>query len=701
MPGECSNCGGVVPEPENPSQEEMRLSKSLAPFKAEVSKLNSDASKLPAPTIPVTVSQMVGIVGDSGVWEAVDDLDEVIAEISKLDLGDKGVVGKELRRLVAASIRVAERLEDAAAKIARFLPEDAGESVRDLGIEFALGGVRKAHLLIEVLADAGVSRKQELMARYEELEEQLDVDRIGVVMDSIMEVHDDLDQRISLLVGLGGSFSTDYGMLDIPAVFGAFRSFDEPLSEMAQRGRRYFGHLLENQAPADFNAWEVSLLVAGSRIAVLDSPLVGHVTASEMFSVIKRAEAANHAQTSALIQEFMDEGEVLLEGSLNLEDSLKGLFKAEADGDVEDRTYLRVILGNYQQIVETAFRECGWLAYRLLQVVDGDEPSIGSVSPEVGSLVSHLKGKSDHELARHLVSGVDVDLRNAVAHSRYKWNAESETVKDTRTKKTWEIDKVGERVQAVAGLVAGSLAGIELPFADGLLEDPDPNWPLPGESPDLTKMLARMLFKAAGATVVSVDRSGTIEVAEGEADLDVSKLVGPTLSTFNLMDGATSMAVTAPDGSSLLEVSADALQALTGLEGSVGSLAVPIPFLDHIERTGGKAEPALRDTLAIQTRLLVSMMAEDLLERDPTDPDFWPLVELQAKRIEFVTSQARQRRGASSKRNMKVISRLERLHKTVAGAVATHDPDAFRRIGHQAAGLLDWAADQEIRWPPI
>lgn len=565
----------------------------------------------------------------------------------------------------------------------------------------------KAKVIVAVLAVPGAVRKRELAGEYSALEERLDVDRIGETMEPLMEIHDDLDQRISLLVGSEGSFSTDYGMVDMPSIFGAFRERQEPLSTMADQGRAYFAHLLERIDPrpktesGDSDAWAVSLLVAGARIASLDSPLAGHRVASAMFLAIEKAIRVDAETTSALLQDFLDKGEVLFEGSLNSEDALKGLFKAEADGDAEDRTYLRVILGNYQQIVETAYRECGWLTYRLMQVHDGEQPQVNSDSPTTGSLVSHLKGKSGHELARNFLSAIDVDLRNAVGHSRYSWDNRHEIVKDTRTGRTWTLDDVSSRVQSVADLVAGGLAGIDCAYAVGLLEDPEPNWPLPGESPDLTKMLARMLFRAAGATVLAVHRDGTIEISEKEAKVEAARLVGPTLSVFGLMDSASTMKVVSSGETPVLEISADSLRAATDLDGLVGPLGVPIPFLDHIERSGGKAEAALRETLAIQIRLLVTMMVEDLLNRNLDDPEYWSLVAAQAKRIEYVVNQAKQRNGASSKRNLQVISKLERLLNSVRRASATHDPEALRRIGNQSAGLLRWATDQDVRWPPI
>ena len=107
---------------------------------------------------------------------------------------------------------------------------------------------------------------------------------------------------------------------------------------------------------------------------------------------------------------------------------------------------VKVTMDAYKDLSETAFRTFGGLIVQL-----GSDQAARSLTcqrlptADPWRARNRVGSQSRSWSASQLADGCDPALRNACAHSQYRWDKDSQTVHDMRSDQRWTLEEVQER----------------------------------------------------------------------------------------------------------------------------------------------------------------------------------------------------------------------------------------------------------------
>lgn len=691
-PGPCPKCGTEVPPPDVPSAEEQNIAKAIGRFREQFEALQSRIDELPNGTVPITDEQFGQIAIELNVAEKTADLVKVFDLFDGLNLNDSSTVGKKLPKLMVKLLDASTPLVEVAEETCWF-QSPKGRELKQETLGIARNAVAVGVQLFEVLTGETVVEKRTAEISMQAALDSISHERLIEILSEAVAVEPSMDERVGRAVGRQGAFADAKGMIDESAVFMELGGGDQPLASVARSARRYFQDVLPEVTESSSSvAWDALLISSAVRLSTLDSPVLGHRVARGTYDLATRAFAEDETQVREIARRFLRQVPRMVAVREAIQHSIHSLVRDEEDGVLTEERAVLAHANNYRRTVESGYRICGWVLRQLESVANGESIADQTELPRVTDLVNQL-ASSKETVAVEFASHVDIDLRNAEAHDELFWDEDAEEayVFGKEDGNRWDLDSVNNALEHLASVYFGALAGIECFLA---AHDIDEESSLPNPVRFATNM-ARMLFGAIGIRFVSVDKTGLIQVETPDSPVPVARLAGPSMSTFLFLQDAQRVRVEAEGGEVLLDISDHTVEMIKSAGPTNSMLAVPIAILDHVDRTGGKAELALRETLALQVRVLVHQTAAAVEKTDPrTDPTGGLLADLE-KRIEFILESTSTSRGMGSQRNRRVITKLKRLLKLVRSMSSGSTQKDWNQLVRRVEGLETWAEEIE------
>ena len=433
-------------------------SRALQGIDSQLDHLIAGFRELPAGNIVISNDQFARAVDDADLFSQLGAMTGIGHELEALNVNDPKVIGGELRQRMAARIGQVEEVLGSCEDLARFDPQGPAAELRSVAVESGLYGARLTKAFIRILVAEAIPAAREAEAEMQSLLGGFPYgERIGELLAQMEEwIVPDFDARAALIVGHPGEYSDEHRSLDIEAVFGAF-SGPEAIEQLAERSRRYFAHLLEDEPRADI-ALESLLIVPAIEIGTLDRPLRAHRIATGLFALLGSAAEIAPQQVQELVEQTAAESRLVLEANEQIHRGAQLLAAGEKAGVVDQAMVVKVTMDAYKDISETAFRTFGGLIVQLARIKRRGAHTGASEPPTLGTLETELAA-SEELVARQLADGCDPALRNACAHSQYRWDEESQTVHDMRRDERWTLEEVQEREALLSEVIAGAGAG--------------------------------------------------------------------------------------------------------------------------------------------------------------------------------------------------------------------------------------------------
>jgi hypothetical protein len=646
--------------------------------------------ELPDGNIVVSNDQFARAVSDADLFSQLGSMTGIGHELEALNVNDPKVIGGELRQRMSARVAQVEELLRTCEDLARFDPQGPAAELRGVAAESGLYGARLSQAFIRILVAETIPAARQAEAEMQSLLDGFPYgERIRELLAQMEEwIAPDFDARAALIVGHPGKYSDEHGFLDIDAVFGAF-SGPEAIEQLAGRSRRYFAHLLEEEPPADI-ALEGLLIAPAIEIGTLDRPLRAHRIAAGLFALLRSAAEVAPQQVQKLGEQTANESRLVLEANEQIRRGARLLQAGEKAGVVDQAMVVKMTMDAYKDLSETAFRTFGGLIVQLGRIKRGGAHARASQPPTLGSLEAELAA-SEELVARQLADGCDPALRNACAHSQYRWDEESQAVHDMRRDQRWTLEEVQEREALLSEVVAGAGAGYSCYLVANHATFGPLDW-VAREARELSRVIVTAILRSRGIDVTTViDQGRTVVIEDNEPD--VQGLMGGLASLSALLNRDDVITVKRGSGETLVKVEVSAFREWPEAEEPHEDLALFAPFLSNATHASDPQE-ALAALLAVQ----INQILRDILDRSDADQLEAAAMHRAGDRFRYVVDSAGDygpEPGPEVQRILKIANRCRS-----AAFAATRDQVAGRRFLKLFETLNEWVQQRGIIWPP-
>ncbi|HYI80578.1 MAG TPA: hypothetical protein VEW67_06935 [Thermoleophilaceae bacterium] len=632
-------------------------------------------------------------VEDLGVVSRAAEIAGMWTCLAAFDYDDSQEVGGPLRRTVAEYLeRIRELLEDSW-ELALFEVSGPGAQLRDEAIAAGRWGAEIVDVLLRALVAGSPSEAEQAAVALQELLDRFwFFDRLDALADEANESAElDDNARIARVVGRTGNYVDEFGTLDVQAVLGAYADQDAPLDHLARDASRYLEAIFAPAEARDDGAYALLVLPA-VMLATLDRPLLAYRAARLTYDLLLRAWGSDSAAVRMIVSRATDEAPRLLAASSRIQQSFRLLAYDERGDEVDDVAAVTTGLNAYQEVAESAYRMLGHMVLDLDRVARGGSPSPATAdAPMIGSLTQELTA-SDDPAARELGAACDSALRNAIAHSQYRWDPQAESVHDLKTGETWDADTLQQSMHALIGAVTGADASWACFVVASDLEL-SPSWATDGSAPEATLLLAALGFSSRGFHVRGVEDDGATVVIEPPDTIDPSRLI-PGLGgmAVNAPKAARYRVKSADDHTVLLEVAATALWQALNADAEVQDLAIVETTVSAMIAAGWDQTDAIEEIATLEAKVVAVTGMQVLAEA--VGPSALEVIRRRLAHLrEFIATSPHKRRALNNLR--------DKLARAEATAVASAIDDvARRRLVDQLTGLCQWADQRGINWPP-
>jgi hypothetical protein len=693
-PGPCPDCGTEVPVSEEVAEGVKARRAALTGLPERIAAVEAGFGELPAGAIPLSNDQFATVVDDVGLFGLIVDLLGLGEELEGLALDDPAMIGGRLRRLIEARISRAEALLGACGELALFDPHGPAAVLRDYAARTGHFGVRLTGLYVEVLTASDI---REVRAAESQMQGMVDEFReLNGAMPALFEEMEgwilrDVDARISIVLGEPGVYTDEYGDVDVARVFGAFGARESPYEILAARARRYFGHLL-GEAPPDV-AFESLLIFAAIAIGTLDRPLGPLRIAAGVRDLMLGALAVDPAGAQQLVDRTMSEGALVFAAGERIRRGFGLLRLAEASGEVVEEQVLATVLGAYVELAEGAYRTYGWMLLDASLLRRGEPASATDRPPSLGELGQRLGAVGEEAIGR-FAAAADGDLRNAIAHAQYRWEAETAEIVDLRSGRRWDLAALEAATEVLIEAAIGADAGYGCLLASPAVDLKPPRWLLEGRDARAYRPIAEACFGALGFEVAGVEDAGATVVVSGLEGLDRARLLGPLYGLAAVVGRAEEFRVRGPDGEVLVDVSAAAFEELREAPERVRDLATLGPLVDDMVRRGASTGRVLASILPMQLSLVIAGEMDAMGEEGLSTASMLRL----ADRLQFVLSFNRSRIPAEERFLRDVLKRVSRA-RALATAAGRGVEGASAELADELLALLRWTQENGTDWP--
>jgi hypothetical protein len=580
--------------------------RSLQGIDSQLDNLIACFRELPAGNIVVSNDQFARAVDDAELFSQLAAMTGIGNELEVLNVNDPKVVGGELRRGMTARVSQVEELLRSCEDLALFNPQGPAAELRNIAVESGLYGARLTKAFIQILVAETIPAARDAEAEMQSLLGGFPYgERISELLAQMEDwIVPDFDARAALIVGQPGEYSDEHGFLEIEAVFGAV-SGPEAIEQLAERSRRYFAHLLEGEPPADI-ALESLLITPAIEIGTLDRPLRAHRIADGLFALLGSAAEVAPQQVQDLVEQTAAESRLVLEANEQIRRGAQLLAAGERAGVVDQAMAVKVTMDAYKDLSETAFRTFGGLIVQLGRIKRRVALASASQPPTLGALETEMAA-SEELVARKLADGCDPALRNACAHSQYRWDEDSQTVHDMRSDQRWTLEEVQEREALLSEVIAGAGAGYSCYLVASRATVGPPQWAA-GEARDLSRVISTAILRSRGIDVTDlIDQGRTVVIGDGEPD--VQGLMGGLASLSALLNRDDVIRVKRSSGEVVAEIEVSAFREWSEAEEPYKDLALFAPFFSNATR-GLDPEEAVAALLAVQ----INQVLRDILD---------------------------------------------------------------------------------------
>lgn len=665
-------------------------SRALQGIDSQLDNLIASFRELPAGNIVVSNDQFARAVDDADLFSQLGAMTGIGHELEALNVNDPKVIGGELRQTMAARVSQVEELLRGCEDLARFNPRGPAAELRNIAAESGLYGAGLTKAFIQILVAETIPAARNAEA---EMQSLLSGFPYGERIDELLaQMEDwivpDFDARAALIVGQPGEYSDEHGFLDVEAVFGAI-SGPEAIEQLAERSRRYFTHLLEGEPPADI-ALESLLITPAIEIGTLDRPLRAHRIAAGLFALLGSAAEVAPQQVQDLVEQTAAESRLVLEANEQIRRGAQLLAAGERAGVVDQAMVVRMTMDAYKDLSETAFRTFGGLIVQLARIKRRVALVSASQPPTLGALETELAA-SQELVARKLADGCDPALRNACAHSQYRWDEESQTVHDMRSDQRWTLEEVQEREALLGEVVAGAGAGYSCYLVAKRATFGPLQW-VAREARELSRVIATAILRSRGVDVTSVvDQGCTVLIGDGEPG--VQGLMGGLASLSALLNRDDVIRVKRSSGEVVAEVEVSAFREWSEAEESYKDLALFAPFFSNATNA-----PDPQDAFAELLVVQINQVLRGILDRsDAGHLDAAAMLRV-GDRFGYVVDSARAYCPEPGSEVRRILNAAE--HCRSAAFAAPRDQAAGRRFLRSFEVLNEWVQQRGVIWPP-
>lgn len=689
-PGPCPECGVEVSSSPEVAEIARARSRALQGIDSLLNDLIAGFRDLPAGNIVVSNDQFARAVSDADIFSQLGTMASIGHELEALNVNDPKVIGGDLRRRMTARVAQVEQLLRSCEDLARFDPQGPAAEFRGVAVESGLYGARLSKAFIRVLVAETIPAARKAAAEMQLLLNGFPYgERIGELLAQMEKWKaPDLDARVALIVGRSGEYSDEHGFLDIEAVFGAFSGSDA-IEQLARRSRRYFAHLLKDQ-PAAGTALESLLIVPAIEIGALDSPLRAHRIASEVFGLLRSAAEVAPQQVQKLIEQTTAESRLILEANEQIRRGAQLLLAGERAGVVDQAMVVKMTMDAYKDLSETAFRTFGGLIVELARIRRRDAHTDVPQPPTLGALETELAA-SETLVAHQLADGCDPALRNACAHSQYRWDEESQTVHDMRSDQRWTLEEVQEREVLLSEVIAGASAGHSCYLVASQATLGAPQW-VAQEAREMSRIVVTAILRSRGIDVASVTDQGRAVVIRNDKP-DVQALMSGLASLSALLSRDDVIRVRQGSGEFVAEVNVSAFEEWSQAEEPYKDLALFAPFFSNATRAPDPQE-AIAALLAVQ----INQVLRDVLDSPDASQIDATMMFRAGDRFGYVVDSTRARCPDPGPEVERILKAADRCRS--ASFAAIRDTAARRRFLRSFKTLHEWVQERGVIWPP-
>lgn len=518
-PGTCPECGQEIPPPETDEHARAR-GRAFGPLRERITAIRSQFDAIGDGVIPTTPGQFLDAVRETEILGRAAELAGSARRLNGLDLADRTVVGGAARMALVSLVEVCEEMLAECADLGRFRPIQTGSDLRKLAIASGRYGVEVAEASVSIVA---AQSYDEARTQGEHLNGLLDgfplADAYSDTLEKLQEeVEPDLNERLGLALGVDGQFVDEDGALDMTRMLVSFAEEEQPLQVLGERAVSYFSHLFEGEPPTDGQG--AILIPALSLICSSTHPLRSHSIAMALRQQLSEALRIDPEATAALIESTSAQG-ALIYTALGRVERVFNDFDQRSD----PAQLIDDVMRAYKDITETSFRSMGWLAVRLHRINAGRGGVVDQHPPMLRDLSNQLA--TCGRLGQLLVDSLDVELRNAEAHSQYQWISAQEVVRDLRTGQEWTVEEIADALALLVACLAGIDAGYGCFVVEADLPGGIPEWLQSGDTPIAIEMLATICFAPYGHEIERLEDEGGTVVLKKVGSRDPARLVPP------------------------------------------------------------------------------------------------------------------------------------------------------------------------------
>lgn len=683
----CAACGAEVVASDDLSGSAAVRSRAFADLSDRAEGVCRSFETAPVSGPKITGDQFAGAIVQTGLLSLLADVELSCQRLSVFDFDDEAAVSKEIRPAIASELDLAEQLRDVCMELSGFLvPALVAELRRDL-LGKCLRPVEMLTVFLEMLSLTTASGVEECKERLQGIISS--GKRYGDVLDRLEDFleHADVDERIALLTGREGHYVDELGFVAVDRVFASYAREEGAYMELGKVAVSYFQHLLPTEIDLGNGAM---LILPAISLASLDQPLVAHRCAQEMAGLVNRAVKLDSASVEDAFGQSTREGPKLFAAASRVHKGMRLIRVALQVDEVDEELLLREVLTGYQEIAESTLRSHGWAILKLQAIVEGEAEPEGD-PPTLGSLQQRLQA-SKSQVARTLGEAVDVDLRNATAHSQYVWRSEDERVEDLSTGKQWTLEDLEEKTAAlgdsVVGVDAGYVCGVAGAGVDLASFEFEPTH-------SMRQLLAEAAFAVAGYSVENLSADGataTVQAIDQRHDL-AALMTAVAAQAAVVSEVDTFRVVESDSGRSLLDVPAERMRAATKGPELTKDLELIQCFTDSAKRTGAPAADAATESLALQSKAVAIVGMIELVTKGSAAAEG---IRTRSEAVlSFVQSHAEL--DVSTAKLM-----TQRLQRVVGDSYrsAQGGDSAAKSLWRRLRSVLSWADEEGTTWPP-
>jgi len=695
-PGPCKDCGAEAPESDEVADTVRARQQALGPTCERVTDLLAQFDHLPSGNVVVSNDQFATAVSDSGVFDLLAELVMLGSKIEELDVNDTSVIGHELRTLLNQRADEGESVLTACRELALFDPQGPALELRTIAWNSGRYGALVLDAFLEVLTAPSIRKARAGMERMQGLVSGFPYGTRIRELIPAMEAWSvpDVDARASLVLGRDGHYTDGDGFLHPGLVFAAFHDESEPAARLTAQARRFFSYLLGEEDSGD-TSLDSALVMPAVALGVLDRPLGGHRVARSVFEELGQVAAEHPEEAQLLVDRTAAMGGIVFAAAERIQRGFALLRVGEEAGVSEDAHVLDAILSAYKDLAEGAFRTYGWLVVGVAALHNGDALPGDADPPTLGALEQRLAA-CGRGAGERLAACCDSALRNAVAHSQYRWDAERAEMHDLRTDQRWDIEELEYASTAIVDAVVGAEAGYACFLADGAVELREPAWMAEGTIPAAVELIAAITFGLRGHEVIEVSEDGGTIVLAGDGPFDKTRLTAAVIGLRATFKSADSIQVKTVEGNLLLDVAGTSLDEVLEGKDQFKDLVCLAPSFSDWERTNKDRSQGLRAILAVQVRLVVAEA-----EAGGDDSDFGPHTLLRlADRLGFIFKWVESRKRQEDSELDPALSHLRRARAQTFAAIQG-DHQALGRVVEELQWLSEWSDRSGLQWPPL